>query len=70
VTEIAGSADLTLPLPDGLASRPAGEYIGVTVTGDHPAHPAWAEHPVTFSFRRTAGGWEPVGITRGAKPVE
>ena len=53
VVELAGPADLTLPLPVALASRPAGEYIGVTVTGEHPAHPAWAEHPVTFSFRRT-----------------
>jgi len=51
-------------LPVALASREAGEYIGVTVAGEHPAHPGWAAHPVTFSFRRTAGGWEAVGITR------
>jgi hypothetical protein len=70
LVEVAGSANLTLPLPVALASRRAGEYIGVTVTGEHPAHPAWAEHPVTFSFRRTAGGWEPVGVTRDTKPVE
>jgi hypothetical protein len=61
---VAGSADLALPLPVALASRRTGEYIGVTVAGDHPGHPGWAAHPVTFSFRRTAGGWEAVGITR------
>jgi hypothetical protein len=62
--EVAGSADLALPLPVALASRGAGEYIGVTVAGEHPAHAGWAAVPVTFSFRRTAGGWEAVGITR------
>jgi hypothetical protein len=62
--EVAGSVDLTLPLPVALASRESGEYIGVTVAGEHPAHPGWAAYPVTFSFRRTAGGWEAVGITR------
>jgi len=70
VVELPGSADLALPLPAALASRPAGEYIGVTVTGDHAKHPGWAAHPVTFSFRRTAGGWEPVGILRDTAPVE
>jgi hypothetical protein len=64
VAELAGPADLTLPLPVALASRQTGEYIGVTVAGEHPGHPGWAAHPVTFSFRRTAGGWEAVGITR------
>jgi hypothetical protein len=62
--ELAGAADLTLPLPVALASREAGEYIGVTVTGEHPSHPGWAARPVTFSFRRTPRGWEAVGITR------
>jgi hypothetical protein len=64
VVELAGPPDLALPLPVVLASRGTGEYIGVTVTGEHPGHPGWAAHPVTFSFRRTAGGWEAVGITR------
>jgi hypothetical protein len=68
--ELPGSADPALPLPAELAGRQAGEYIGVRVSGDHPAHAGWAAHPVTFSFRRTATGWEPVGITRGAPPLE
>ena len=64
VVELAGEADLALPLPAALATRSAGEYIGVTVAGDHPAHRGWAEYPVTFSFRRTPAGWEAAGITR------
>jgi hypothetical protein len=67
---VTGAADLTLPLPAELAGRRPGEYIGVRVTGDHPAHRAWAAHPVTFSFRRTAAGWEPVGIVRDVAPLE
>ena len=70
VVELAGPGHLTLPLPAALAGTAAGEYIGITVTGEHPAHPGWASHPVTFSFRRTAGGWEPVGTARGRPPRE
>ena len=68
--ELASRADVALPLPVALASREAGEYIGVTVTGEHPAHPGWAAHPVTFSFRRTPSGWEAVGITRERRQEE
>jgi hypothetical protein len=68
--DVTGTADLTLPLPAELAGRRPGEYIGVRVTGDHPAHRAWAAYPVTFSFRRTAAGWEPVGIVRDVAPLE
>jgi hypothetical protein len=64
LAEFSGSADLALPLPAALASRAPGEYIGVTVTGEHPSHPGWAAHPVTFSFRRTPAGWVAVGVTR------
>jgi hypothetical protein len=64
VVELAGPGRLTLPLPAALASAAAGEYIGITVSGEHPAHPGWAAHPVTFSFRRSAGGWEAVGLAR------
>ena len=68
--ELPGSGDIALPLPVALASRQSGEYIGVSVTGDHPAHPGWRSHGVTFSFRRTGGGWEAVGILRDANPLE
>ena len=70
VAEVGGSADLTLPLPVALASREAGEYIGVSVTGDHAAHAGWRSHPATFSFRRTPRGWETVGIERDGRPLE
>ncbi len=70
VVEVGGAADLTLPLPVALASRQAGEYIGVSVTGDDAAHPGWRGHPATFSFRRTPGGWETVGIERDGRPLE
>jgi hypothetical protein len=40
-----------------------GEFIGVTVTADHPQQPGWAR-PATFYFRRVADGWKPVGIER------
>ena len=41
-----------------------GDYIGVTITANHPTHPAWAK-PATFYFRRSAGGWTWVGAERG-----
>ena len=47
------------PSPAGEAGEPVGD-----VTGEHPAHPGWAAHPVTFSFRRTPGGWKRSGISR------
>jgi hypothetical protein len=53
-----------------LASRPPGEYIGVSVTGDHAVHAGWRAHPATFSFRRTPGGWQTVGIERRGRPLE
>jgi hypothetical protein len=70
VVELAGAGHLTLPLPVALAGTAVGEYIGIAVTGEHPSHPGWAGHPVEFSFRRTAGGWEIVGIRRDAASLE
>jgi hypothetical protein len=66
--ELAGPADLALPLPVALASQGTGEYIGVTIAGEHSAHTGWAAHPVTFSFRRTEGGWDAVGVSREPRP--
>jgi hypothetical protein len=64
LVELAGPGDLTLPVPAALAGTGVGEYIGISVTGEHATHRGWAAHPATLSFRRTAGGWEAVGITR------
>ncbi|HEX7085275.1 MAG TPA: hypothetical protein VF198_02845 [Vicinamibacterales bacterium] len=40
-----------------------GSFVEALVSADHPAHPAWAT-PVTLHFRRTADGWELVGLRR------
>jgi hypothetical protein len=32
------------------------EYIGVTIEGVYCDHPAWRDHPATFTFRRTPSG--------------
>ena len=36
-------------------------YISVAIVAKHPDHPAWAK-PLQVYFRRTAGGWQTVGI--------
>ena len=52
--------------PGGRA--PAGvldgaDFVGVRISASHPQHPQWSS-PATFLFRRTAGGWELVGVER------
>lgn len=54
------------PTPGGRA--PAGlldgaAFAGVRISASHPEHPRWAS-PATLTFRRTAGGWELVGVER------
>jgi hypothetical protein len=49
--------------PASLTMLEGGEYIGVTITADHPTHAAWSK-PATFYFRRIASGWEWVGAER------
>ena len=39
------------------------DYIGVSITAEHPQRPAWAK-PATFYFRRAANGWTWVGAER------
>ncbi len=41
----------------------AGPFVGVTLTGEVPDRPEW-KRPVTFVFRRTAEGWQTVGVDR------
>lgn len=66
-----GSADggrtIEAQLPEALSlhiGRGAQEYIGVRIAGVHAEQPAWGTHPATFFFRRTAAGWETVGVQR------
>jgi hypothetical protein len=40
------------------------DFVGVTIEGVHPEQPAWRERPATFTFRRTAAGWQHVGTQR------
>ena len=58
------AAQPRLVLPATAASLRAGEYLEARVSATHPSFPAWAT-PVTVHFRRTASGWETVGIVRG-----
>lgn len=47
--------------PRALLERSA--FIAVTIRSLHPAYPQWG-HPVTVYFRRTASGWQTVGLDR------
>ena len=50
----------TAKAPSGVS----GDYVGVTITGEHPDHPGWSR-PSRFYFRKTADGWMLVGVERG-----
>jgi hypothetical protein len=52
---------LTARAPDGLLG--SGEYLGVTITGQHAQHPGWSR-PARFYFRRSSGSWQLVGVER------
>ena len=47
--------------PGGLLT--SGDFVGVRVSATHPEHPQWGS-PATFTFRRSAAGWELVGAER------
>jgi hypothetical protein len=49
--------------PPALTESGTNDYIGVTMTADHPTYASWSK-PATFYFRRTASGWEWVGAER------
>ena len=40
-----------------------GDYVSVRIGTRHPGHPSWV--PVQVYFRRTAAGWQTVGLDRG-----
>jgi hypothetical protein len=60
--EIDGGGPITATLPAALAS--GHDYVGVRIAGLHPEQPAWSARPATFFFRRTATGWDTVGVQR------
>ena len=51
----------SLPAPAGLLAN--GEFVMATIRGEHPDHPGWRQ-PVEVVFRRSATGWDTVGISR------
>jgi len=69
VTTAAGDPLTTtrpsLPMsPWVLIDTPVGGYLEARVSATHPSFPSWAT-PVIVHFRRTASGWETVGVVRG-----
>jgi hypothetical protein len=56
----SADAGIAVRVPDGVAA----EYLGVTIEGVHRDHPAWRDHPTTFTFRRTSAGWQHIGTQR------
>jgi len=56
------SQTTTLAAPAGLPTAP-GSYIQVDISADIAAHPSWKE-PIKTHFRRTAQGWQLVGLER------
>ena len=47
--------------PSGLLAN--AEFVMATIRGEHPDHPGWRQ-PVQVYFRRSASGWDTVGIVR------
>jgi hypothetical protein len=56
------SQTTTLSAPAGLPTA-AGSYIQVDISADLAAYPTWKQ-PIMTHFRRTAQGWELVGLER------
>jgi hypothetical protein len=56
------SQTTTLTAPAGLPTTP-GSYIQVDISADLAAFPTWKQ-PIKTHFRRTAQGWELVGLER------
>ena len=64
----AEAMDGDMQVTEGRATAPSGllagaEFVNATIRGEHPDHPGW-QQPVQVYFRRTASGWETVGIIR------
>lgn len=56
------AAEPALKAPDGGLAG-AGEFVRVDVSLESAEHPSWRE-PVRLFFRRSAGGWNLVGLER------
>jgi hypothetical protein len=58
----ASSREPRMQAPAGLPAN-AGAYVQVDLSANSAAHPAWAQ-PAVVHFRRTASGWQLVGLER------
>jgi hypothetical protein len=56
------SQTTTMAAPAGLPTAP-GSYVQVDISADLAAFPTWKQ-PVKTHFRRTAQGWQLVGLER------
>jgi hypothetical protein len=63
IGETTSSADERLTSPPAVRDWPAGRYLKAAVSAVDAARPSWAR-PVDVYFRRTAGGWQLVGLDR------
>ena len=61
------SQTTTLTAPAGLPTA-AGSYIQVDISADLAAFPTWKQ-PIKTHFRRTAQGWQLVGLERMPETV-
>jgi len=43
------------------AALEGSDYLSVAISAAHPQHPAWAK-PLQVYFRKSAGGWQTVGV--------
>jgi hypothetical protein len=69
-THTAVGAEIVVTEPRALAPPAVlegSEYISVRISTRHPRYPTWA--PVQVYFRRTAAGWQTVGLDRGLDPA-
>jgi hypothetical protein len=62
-----------MTVTDTQARAPSGllegsDYVSVRIDTRHPRFPNWV--PVQAYFRRTATGWQTVGLDRGLEPKE
>ena len=55
--------EMRLGVPSAFANAAPGDIIQATVVATHPSFASWAV-PVTVHFRRTAGGWQLIGVER------
>jgi hypothetical protein len=59
-------SDMRVRVPAAFASVAAGDIIEVRIAATHAEFSSWAQ-PVTTHFRRTATGWQLIGVERATR---